>query len=387
MSKTVIAEIRNNVFPRLTIEPGTFVVWRNLDPYAHSVETKGDDLNYFNAGAMHPNEASSPIFFAKPGSFSYLCRFHTEMTGTVVVAPEAGNSDRDHDHGHGGGTGHGPDAIGGHDHGHDHGLAHYHGFVTGGWSGDRIYMTHTPVLADERHNYQVILRGHFVKPRHARIYEGLRESAYGDQVVQIFHDHMSMPDIGAGNIKLLPNAEVAYWPGGTQTTIGPAQITVPGLEDVPIAIDEVLHFHQFKTDEAYPDALTYIMYGDDEDVFIDHLIEGAPSFHSVAKLAKAPKGWTSSGARLFKVPGRAIRSLQPRQISRVAMVDNAFHLFWLLPPGALVRQAQDPLIVRGNAQPNHNHSIEFEGGEMDDIEIARFLHFDIRLLNYGVLIT
>jgi hypothetical protein len=113
-----------------------------------------------------------------------------------------------------------------------------------------------------------------------------------------------------------------------------------------------------------------------------------PSFHSVAKLASRPAGWQGSGARSFQVKGRRIRELPPRLISRVSIVDNAFHLFWLLPPGTLPRQYQDPLIVRGNqVGANHSHSIQYEGGEDSQIAIARFLHFDIRLLNYGVFIV
>jgi len=374
MSRTVIANIQNNSFPAINIAPESFVIWRNLDPVAHSAETLGTDPNYFNAGAMLPGELSSPVFFAKSGTYAYICRFHTDMTGSVSVG-QTGSGDHHHD---------------GHDHddGHAHGLHHFHGFVTGGRSPDRLYMTHTPVLADGRHNYQVILRGRFTDPAHARIYADLRASDYGDQVVQIFHDHVALPDIGSGQITLLPNASVSYWPGGSQTTIGPAQVDIPGLEDVPIALDEVIHFHQFDTDADYPDALSYIMYGDSQDVFIDHLIDRAPSFHSVAKLASVPKGWKGAGSMSFKVPGRAVRALSPRMVSRMAIVDNAFHLFWLLPPGTLLRQAQDPLIRRGNPSgANHIHAIELEDGQASEIEIVRFVHFDIRLLNYGVLIV
>lgn len=381
MSKTIIADIRNDKFPPLAIRPGTYVVWRNLDSYAHSAEMKPDHPGYFTAGAMLPGETSSPILFEKPGTYPYLCRFHTGMTGSVTVAEDAtdpGTPD-EHDHGHEQGSGHGT--------GHGHGYNHYHGFVTGGRLGSRLFLSHTPVLADERHNYQVILRARFAEAAHAMLYEELRATDYGDQVVQIFHDHMSMPDIGTGKITRLPNASVSYWPGGKQTTIGPEQKDVPGLEDVPVEIEEVLHFHQFRTEEPYPDALTYVMYGDGDDVFVDHLINGAPSFHSVAKLARAPVGWSGRGARTFTVPGRAMRALPPRLVSHIAMVDNAFHLFWLLPPGALIRQAQDPLIVRGNAAPGHSHAIVYEDGQASEIEISRFLHFDIRLLNYGVLIA
>lgn len=379
MSKTVIVDIKNNRFPAITVEPGTFVVWRNLDDYPHSVETKTATRDYFNAGAMRQGETSSPILFVKTGSFAYLCRFHTNMNGVVTVSEQGDDDGHDHDD-HGGHAGHGG--------GHDHGLHHYHGFVTSGRSGNRLYMTHTPVLADGRHNYQVILRGHFEHPEHAALYDSLRASEYSDQVVQIFHDHMSMPDIGTGQITRLPNASVSYWPGGSQTTIGPTQTGIPGLEDVPVIIDEVLHFHQFDTEAAYPPELTYIMYGGADEVFIDHWIDRAPSFHSVAKLAQVPVGWKNAGAQVFTVAGKSIRQLEPRTVSRFAMVDNAFHLYWLLPPGQLVRQAQDPLIVRGNPPAAaHNHDISYQGGEQDVIAISRFLHFDIRLLNYGVLIV
>jgi hypothetical protein len=378
MSRTVIADIRNNAFPALTVKPGTYVVWRNLDPHVHSAETVAVDPNYFTAGAMFPGETSVPVLFAKEGKFSYVCRYHTGMAGTITVSA-AGGHDGHHDDG-----GHGD-----HDHGHHHGLAHLHGFVTGGRSADNIYMTHTPVLADSRHCYQVILRGRFEDPAHAKIYNDLRASEYGDQVVQIFHEHVSMPEIGQGTVKRLPNSSVAWWPGGSQTGIGPTQTPVEGLEEnVPIALEEVIHFHTFDTEADYPDALTYILYGDRNDVFVDHFMQRAPSFHSVAKLAAPPAGWDGTSPRVFQVPGRAIRQLPPRLVSRMANVDNAFNLYWLLPPGALLRQAQDPLIRRGNPSgANHAHDIRFDDGAASAIEISRFLHFDIRLLNYGVLIV
>ena len=249
-------------------------------------------------------------------------------------------------------------------------------------------MTHTPVLADTRHNYQVILRGHFADPAHAAIYEKLRRGPHGNQVVQIFHDHMEMPKIGSGEIKLLPHASVSYWPKGTKTTIGPTQKDIKKLADVPVVIDEVLHFHQFHTDAPYPSRLTYVLYGDEQDSFIDHFIDRAPSFHSVARLAGAPKGWVPGEVRTITVPGRAILDVEPPEMMRRAMVDNSFNVFWLLPPGFLTRQAQDPLIVRGtDAHGVHLHDVEFEDGTPSTIEISDFVHFDLRLLNYGVLIV
>lgn len=369
MSKTLIADIRSNAFPDIEIPPGTFVVWRNLDPDAHSAETLGSEPNYFNAGAMLPGQTSSPILFQKVGSIDYLCRFHTGMTGRVVVSERSDSVVRNqHDHGgHGG-----------------HGLQHFHGFVTGGRSAERIYMSHTPVLADERHNYQVILQGRFINPAQGKIYEELRQSDYGHGLVQIFHNHVSMPGIGTGVIKELPHSSVSFYPNGRQTDI-------PGLEeDVRIALDHVIHFHQFATEADYPPEMTYLIYGDQSDIFIDHLIDRAPSFHSVAKLASPPKGWSGNGdgASRFTVSGKRMRDIPAFLVNRAAIVDNGFHLFWLLRPGFLERQAQDPLIRRGlKPGEGHVHDVVLESGNSTQIEIERFLHFDIRLLNYGVLIT
>ena len=63
MSKTLILNIRDNAFPMATVRPGTYVVWRNLDPYPHSVETETSADLFFNAGPLLPGEASPPVLF------------------------------------------------------------------------------------------------------------------------------------------------------------------------------------------------------------------------------------------------------------------------------------------------------------------------------------
>ncbi len=391
MAKTVIADIQNSAFPIISIPPDTFVVWRNQDPFPHAVETLRDAAYYFNPGALQPGESSSPVYFDKPGNYAYLCRFHEGMEGVVTV------TDGEHGGGHGrAGIGAGPQHGSG-DAGHEHGgqgghdghggLRHLHGFVTGGRSGKRLYMTHTPVIADPRHRFQVILRGSFVKPEHVAAYDAMRQSpSGGDGRVQIFHSHISLVDIAQGVIKELPNATVEYYPDAKHPDDG---VSVPGLPDdaTPVRIDRVIHFHQFEPDTVYPDGMSYLVYGDEDDVFIDHYITRAPNFHSVAKLKARPDFWTKVDGPPVKilVPAKRIRDASPKVVKRVAFVDNAFHLFWLLPPGAGPNQAQDPLKKRDGTPPVYE--VTLEDGRKSQIEIGRFLHFDIRLLNYGVLIV
>jgi hypothetical protein len=372
MAKTVLTNIRNNSFEPLTIEAGTYVVWRNLDPHPHSAETVRSADKYFNAGALLPGETSSPVLFSNPDKYDYLCRFHHGMTGTVTVtathghvAPTPGGA---HGHGNGGGHGH---------------LKHFHGFVTGGRAAKRMFLTHTPVLADPRHHYQIILQASLPDPKQAAAYDAVRASAYGDGKVQTFHDHLDLGEIGSGKITTLPEADLRYYPNDSEGVLG--ETSIPGLEEkVVVRIDKVLHFHQFALDADYPDSLTYLIYGDADDVFIDHYIDRAPSFHSVAKLAARPAWHKEGTVGKFSVPSKPIQDVSPKIIRRVAYVDNAFHLFWLPPPGVYPLPT-DPLRSRTGAPPIHK--VNVEGGAAGEIAIGRFLHFDVRLLNYGVLIV
>jgi hypothetical protein len=54
---------------------------------------------------------------------------------------------------------------------------------------------------------------------------------------------------------------------------------------------------------------------------------------------------------------------------------------YLAPPG----HPQDPLIPRDGNPPIYD--VVFDNGAKSQIEIEKWLHFDVRLLNYGVLIT
>jgi hypothetical protein len=368
MARTVIADIRDNRFPPLSIAKNTFVVWRNLDPHPHSAETTREAAYLFNAGALLPGEASSPVYFDTPGAHDYLCRFHADMNGVVRVsetetASPAGSVAPAH-----------PD--------HPH-LKHFHGFVTGGRTGQKLFMTHTPVIADPRHHFQVILQSSLTEPAHVEAYERLRTSTYADGKVQIFHDHLSLEDIGAGIVTQLPEASFEYYPDGVTGT------EVPGLEEkIPVRIDRILHFHRFDPDTEYPEGLAYLVYGDLDDVFIDHFITRAPNFHSVAKLARVPPFWTADRlGSIVKVvvPAKRIRDVSPKLVQRVAFVDNRFHLFWLPPTGVYSPAAQDPMTPRGGGPASFD--VVLDDGSRSRIDVARWLHFDVRLLNYGVLIV
>lgn len=65
----------------LTIHVGDTVTWTNDDPVSHTA-TAYDGA--FNTGTLQKGQSDSHTF-SQAGTFTYYCRFHTFMHGTIVV--------------------------------------------------------------------------------------------------------------------------------------------------------------------------------------------------------------------------------------------------------------------------------------------------------------
>ncbi|MDP9172750.1 MAG: cupredoxin family copper-binding protein [Planctomycetota bacterium] len=67
----------------LVVSVGAKVTWQNHDDVPHTVTSK-DGPAAFDSGAMDTDDRFSFIF-TKPGTYTYFCKIHPMMTGTVVV--------------------------------------------------------------------------------------------------------------------------------------------------------------------------------------------------------------------------------------------------------------------------------------------------------------
>ena len=88
-SRATVA-IGDRVFrPRnVTIAAGGSVTWRNDDDREHTATASGGN---FDTGVMSPGELARETF-PNPGTFSFLCVIHPEMTGTVTVTGSGGGA-------------------------------------------------------------------------------------------------------------------------------------------------------------------------------------------------------------------------------------------------------------------------------------------------------
>ena len=68
--------------PQLTVATGTTVTWTNQDDVEHTVSS--DDGSAFDSGAIA--EGGTFQFTAgAPGTYTYPCKFHPFMKGTLTV--------------------------------------------------------------------------------------------------------------------------------------------------------------------------------------------------------------------------------------------------------------------------------------------------------------
>jgi plastocyanin len=67
----------------LTIRAGDTVTWNNADDRPHTVTSED---GAFDSGNLDEG-ASFSFTFSEPGTYAYLCEYHPDMRGTIVVEP------------------------------------------------------------------------------------------------------------------------------------------------------------------------------------------------------------------------------------------------------------------------------------------------------------
>ena len=68
----------------IRVHVGTTVVWRNDDPFAHTVTSVEGSAVAFDSGELALGDTFE-MTFAEPGTFAYFCRIHPTMRARVIV--------------------------------------------------------------------------------------------------------------------------------------------------------------------------------------------------------------------------------------------------------------------------------------------------------------
>lgn len=80
-----IITISNSAFTPGTrsIQKGTTITWANNDSIPHTATSTSGPVS-FDSGSLSQSKTFS-FTFTEPGTYTYKCSFHSNMTGTIVV--------------------------------------------------------------------------------------------------------------------------------------------------------------------------------------------------------------------------------------------------------------------------------------------------------------
>ncbi len=194
---------------------------------------------------------------------------------------------REHDHGPG--PGHGHDTPVGND-------RHFHAFALLG--KEQLFASHLTMLDIENHMYQLVMavslpepwRSQFIKEREAHpddsyfMANTLADSSVGNPT----SDPMTVPEIASrmrtgfvGNIfRGVPyKRDYLSWPwAGVR----------PVLANIPLTVDRIVHFRPFSWSMAYPDKLTYLLFGAGAEAHMVNFQTKMPDYDHVLSLAARP---------------------------------------------------------------------------------------------------
>lgn len=75
---------------QVTVKAGESVTWTNQDAFLHTVTSGKVDgpMNIPDGMFDHPlpgNGGTATVTFEKPGTFTYYCKQHNAMNGTITV--------------------------------------------------------------------------------------------------------------------------------------------------------------------------------------------------------------------------------------------------------------------------------------------------------------
>ncbi len=148
-----------------------------------------------------------------------------------------------------------------------------------------LYLCHMPMFKKEDHRYQLTLKAH-LDPSSMETFLADKAQNPGKpyNLVNTDSDQFTLPDVANGTVTTFPAIVYRDYVGDTPATQIIAQATV--------YIDDVVRCHHFNTDIPRPQHLTYVLFGDGQEVHLDHYIAQDPDYQHLLTLPEVPN-WLS----------------------------------------------------------------------------------------------
>jgi len=149
-----------------------------------------------------------------------------------------------------------------------------------------LYVSHMPMFTVEKHMYQVILRVTLpgAVMRGYRAGQGSRRTPWN---LVNSAKRITLPQIKAGTLRSFLVDVYKDYSNADAAPTGPAFAT-----DVPLTIEEVVHFRHFDFNIPRPQYPTYLLFGRGGEAHLEHYIARDPDFQHIVTLKSVP-AWLS----------------------------------------------------------------------------------------------
>jgi hypothetical protein len=186
----------------------------------------------------------------------------------------------------------------------------FHGMLVLG--SERIYASHLPMFTAQ-HRYQ-----------------GIWQVTFGDAGDQAYRDAQAAND---GEIfTLAPNEsfrlpELTGPRGSFRADVYVGHFERPGhrklLDDVTVTLEQQVHWHPFLSGHKRPEQLTYLLFGDGEEIWLAHWISAAPDYDQIVKVTPVGSGGPLPALAQVVVPDRDdAQTLRPGDTASVLLLED-----------------------------------------------------------------
>jgi hypothetical protein len=239
-----------------------------------------------------------------------------------------------------------------------------HSMVVLGNDPNNFFLHHIALFNDSNHFYHVTLEAKLEDPAAQQAYRDYR-AAHGDSLNVLDPELFILTEIQTGKRTSFIADFKHLW-----------ESKIRGLQGVKVTITRIVQFRKYDPNEAYPDRLTYQLFGNAKEVFLAHQVTAAPSFQQVVKLKDVAAFLSPTliaSNPLLVIPAKQLSTSSPR-VMRTAVLSNGTHILLSPPVGTI--NPREPL------KENEELEVQFAGETtLKKLTIGKLIYFDVRILN------
>jgi hypothetical protein len=155
-----------------------------------------------------------------------------------------------------------------------------HGFILNGT--EALYICHLPMFNMKNHMYQITLEV-TISPEAKAAYLQDKQANPGNYYVlgNLQTDLFTIPDVMLGKTKNFQADIFRNMPADPNKD-------TPLIHNVTTSIKRVVYARHFDYAISYPDDLTYILFGNEKEAFLDHYLTAEEDFLNIIAVTKVP---------------------------------------------------------------------------------------------------